>query len=131
MGCRYAGFLSYSHAVDGRLAPAIQSALHRLGRPWYRLTSTAIFRDKNSLCATPHLWETIESALQESECFILLATPESAASHWVRREIEWWLEHRSSQTMLIAVTSGEISWDSGQADFDWVVTDALPGLLSR
>jgi hypothetical protein len=30
---RYEAFVSYSHAVDGRLAPALQSALHRLAKP--------------------------------------------------------------------------------------------------
>jgi hypothetical protein len=29
---RYEAFVSYSHAVDGRLAPALQSA-HRLAKP--------------------------------------------------------------------------------------------------
>jgi hypothetical protein len=29
---RYAAFLSYSHAADGKLATAMQSALHQLAR---------------------------------------------------------------------------------------------------
>jgi hypothetical protein len=32
----YDAFISCSHAADGRLAPAIQRALHRLARPWYK-----------------------------------------------------------------------------------------------
>lgn len=33
----YEAFISYSHAADGQLAPAIQRALHRLARPWYKV----------------------------------------------------------------------------------------------
>ena len=32
----YAAFISYSHAVDGKLAPAIHMALQRFAKPWYR-----------------------------------------------------------------------------------------------
>lgn len=32
----YDAFISYSHAADGRLAPAVQAALPRLAKPWYR-----------------------------------------------------------------------------------------------
>ncbi|MFL6223395.1 MAG: hypothetical protein ACJ75K_11350, partial [Actinomycetes bacterium] len=32
----YDTFVSYSHAADGQLAPAIQAGLQSLGKPWYR-----------------------------------------------------------------------------------------------
>ena len=50
---RYKAFLSYSHAADGKLAPALQSALQRFARPWYQLRAMRVFRDKTSLAATP------------------------------------------------------------------------------
>ena len=37
----YTAFISYSHAADGKLAPALQLALHRFARPWYRLRNSA------------------------------------------------------------------------------------------
>jgi hypothetical protein len=43
----YKAFLSYSHAADGKLAPALQSALHRFAKPWYRKRAIKVFRDKN------------------------------------------------------------------------------------
>ncbi|HXI29627.1 MAG TPA: TIR domain-containing protein, partial [Vicinamibacterales bacterium] len=86
----YKAFISYSHAVDGRLAPAVQQALHRFAKPWYRNRALRLFRDKTSLSASPALWPSIERALGDSEFFLLLACPESAASKWVRLEIEWW-----------------------------------------
>jgi hypothetical protein len=53
---KYQGFLSYSHAADGKLAPALQRALHNLARPWYRFRLIHVFRDKESLSANPELW---------------------------------------------------------------------------
>ena len=74
---RYDGFISYSHAVDGRLAPALQRGLQRFAKPWYRARALRIFRDETSLAATPELWATIEEALDSSKNFILLASPEA------------------------------------------------------
>jgi WD40 repeat protein len=125
----YAAFLSYSHAADGKLCPAIQSALHQFAKPWYRLRAIRVFRDQTSLSANPALWPAIEKALGESGYFILLASPRSAQSVWVGREISWWLEHRSADKMLIGLTEGELQWNSNSSDFDWEVTSALPSVL--
>ena len=81
----YAAFISYSHAVDGSLAPALQQALHRFAKPWYRLRALRVFRDESTLAVSPGLWSSIEQALAGSRCFILLASPEAAASPWVQR----------------------------------------------
>src|SRR4051794_11377103 len=88
----YAAFISYSHAVDGKLAPALQSGLHGFARPWFRLRAVRVFRDEASLSANPGLWSSIEQALQGSQFFILLASPEAARSPWVAREVAYWLE---------------------------------------
>ena len=126
----YTAFLSYSHAADGRLAPAIQSSLHHFARPWYRLRALRIFRDKTSLSAAPALWPSIERALESSEWFLLFASPEAAASNWVRKEIEWWLAHRPPEKLLIVLTDGDLVWNTAEGDFDWSATTALPRLLS-
>ena len=70
---KYRAFISYSHAADGKLAPALQSALHRFAKPWYRLRAMRVFRDKTSLAMTPELWPSIKRALGESEYFLLHA----------------------------------------------------------
>lgn len=126
----YTAFLSYSHAADGRLAPAIQSGLHHFAKPWYRLRALRVFRDKTSLSASPALWPSIERALESSEWFLLFASPESAASPWVRKEIEWWLGHRPPEKMLVVLTDGELVWKTAEKDFDWNATTAVPRLLS-
>src|SRR5829696_9223473 len=76
----YDAFISYSHAVDRQFAPALQRSLHRLAKPWHRLRALRVFRDEASLSADPHLWSSIQDALQSSRFFILLASPESARS---------------------------------------------------
>jgi hypothetical protein len=44
----YKAFISYSHAADGKLAPALQFALHRFARRWYALPAIG-FRDRVGL----------------------------------------------------------------------------------
>jgi hypothetical protein len=81
---RYDAFISYSHAKDKPIAATLQSVAQTLGKAWYRRRSLRIFRDDTSLSATPALWPSIERALGQSRYFILLASPEAAASKWVR-----------------------------------------------
>ena len=125
----YKAFFSYSHAADDKLASALQSALHQFARPWYKLRAVRIFRDKTSLSANSALWPSIETALKASEYLLLLASPDAARSRWVEREVVWWLENRSTETMLVLLTEGELIWDSSSRDFDWSRTTVLPGSL--
>lgn len=126
---RYNAFISYSQAADGRLAPAVQSAMHRLAKPWYKLRQLHVFRDKTSLAATSGLWSSIESALNESEWFLYIASPEAATSPWVQREIKWWIEHRSLEKFLILLSAGDLRWNTQKNDFDWKETTAVPDIL--
>jgi WD40 repeat protein len=130
-GFRYKAFLSYSHAADGKLAPALKSALERFAKPWYRRRALRVFHDQTGLAVTPALWRAIQAGLETSEYFVLLASPAAARSEWVTREVAFWLEHRPVETLLIVVTDGTIAWDSQTADFDWAKTDALPRVLER
>lgn len=122
----YDGFISYSHAADGKLAPALQRALHGLAKPWYRRRALRVFRDKTSLSANPALWPAIEQALGQSEWFLFLASPQAARSQWVQKELQWWLGNRASSRLLILLTDGELYWDNAARDFDWARTTALP-----
>src|SRR5581483_8410781 len=104
----YDAFISYSHAKDKPIAAALQTAIQRLGKPWYRRRALRVFRDDTSLSATPQLWHAIEDALGRSRYLILLVSPQSAASPWVGKEIAFWLANKSVDTMLMAVTEGEV-----------------------
>ena len=126
-GRNYDAFISYSHEADIGLAALLQAGLQKYARPWNRFSALRVFRDKSSLPATPDLRAGIEKALSKSEWFVLMASEEAARSDWVKKEIDWWLDHKSADRLLIVLTFGEIEWD-GQ-DFDWRHTTALPGEL--
>ena len=104
---RYDVFLSYSHCLDRRLAPAIQHGLQQLGKPWSRRRVLRVFRDATDLGASPALWPSIRSALVRSKNFVLLASPEAAASKWVQREIKLWLRLNGTRRLYVVITSGE------------------------
>ena len=128
------GFISYSHAADGRLAPAVQRGLHRLAKPWHRRRALWIFRDQTGLSVTPALWSSIQTALDGSDYFVLLASPEAAQSPWVNREIEHWMSHKSADHILPVVTDGEWEWDPERRDFtaeSTAVPEALRGVFSE
>jgi hypothetical protein len=126
----YDAFVSYSHAKDKPIAAALQSVIQRLGKPWYRRRALRVFRDDTSLSATPSLWPSIEQALGNSRFLVLLASPEAAASPWVNKEVAWWLDHRSADTLLIALTDGELSWDDTVGDFAASARMPLPPVLA-
>jgi tetratricopeptide (TPR) repeat protein len=123
-------FISYSHAKDKPIASSLQSAVQKLGKPWHQRRAVRVFRDDTSLSATPHLWPSIEQALDKSRFFVLLASPEAAASKWVNKEVAHWLEHRSVDTLLIGLTDGELSWDDAAGDFVASKTHPLPLALA-
>jgi WD40 repeat protein len=127
----YAAFISYSHTADLAFAPALHSALHRFAKPMFKLRALHVFRDKSDLSVTPALWPVIQSALDRSKYFLLLASPGSAQSVWVKREIDYWIDlHGGSiDNLLIVWTDGELVWDSHAADFDWKRTTAIPEVL--
>ena len=111
-GLAFDAFISYSHAADGQLAPALQRAMQRLAKPWYRRWALRVFRDESALSANPHLWSSIQSALDESEWFVLLASPEAVSSEWVGRELDYWLSNKSADRILVVVTGGTWQWDT-------------------
>lgn len=108
----YDAFLSYSRRVDRALATALEQGLKTFAKPVFRRRALQIFRDDASLTASPALWASIEDALSRSRFFVLMASPASAESPWVRKELEWWLQHRSPDTLIVVLTDGVIAWNS-------------------
>lgn len=126
---RYDAFISYSHALDGRLAASLQSELERFAKPWYRSRARRIFRDTTNLSAAPHLWDAIQAALAASTWYVLLASPEAAQSKWVDKEAKWWLERRTVDRLLVVLTGGELAWQPEAHRVDAARTTALPPFL--
>lgn len=123
----YAGFISYSHGGDKPFAERLQREVERFAKPWNRIRAIRLFRDDTNLTASPGLWTAIETALGDSEWFVLLVSPESARSHWVGKEIAWWLDtHESTDRLLMVLTAGELVWDPAAGSFDPEASTALP-----
>ncbi len=122
----YDAFISYNQKLDKPFVRRLQRHLQNLGRAWWQRRAVRIFRDESSLSATPELWPVIERALERSRYLIVCASPEAAASHWVNEEARWWLAHKSRETLLIALSAGELSWDRTANDFVWDEATPLP-----
>ncbi|MEJ1087928.1 toll/interleukin-1 receptor domain-containing protein [Microbacterium sp. Mu-80] len=130
---RYSAFISYSHSADGAFAPALQSGMQQLGRSWRQRRAMEVFRDETGLAVDPNLWGAITTALDSSEWFVLLASPQAAASHWVGQEIEHCVATKGADRILIVLTEGTLSWDDAAEDFSAdsdAVHPALRGLLT-
>lgn len=126
----YDGFISYSHAADGLLAPRLQSALQRFAKPWWKRRAVRIFRDESSLSANPHLWASITEALDTSGWLVLLLSPDAAQSEWVGQEIDYWKTHRDPGRILPVVTDGDFLWDRSDV-VGSSVPEALRGVFSE
>ncbi len=124
---RFDGFISYSHTADELLAPRLQAALQAFAKPWWKRRAVRVFRDQSSLSANPHLWSSITAALDASDWFILLTSPEAASSSWVDREVAYWRKHKDPERILPVLTDGTLAWDeaSGRLDPDSTVPPSL------
>ncbi len=124
-------FISYSHAADGVLAPALERGMERLARPWYRVRALDVFRDQSDLALTPHLWETIRLTLDGSRYLVALLSPESASSKWVNQELAYWCAQRGTGELLLVLTGGELAWDEAVGDFSAASTAAPAALRGQ
>lgn len=88
----------------------------------------AVFRDQSDLAPGSHLWGSIQRNLDSTRFLIVLACPESAASHWVNKEIEHWCTTKGTEQLIVVLTGGELRWDAARGDFD-DASDALPPAL--
>lgn len=125
----YNAFISYSHSQHALQARGIHKELSRFATPWYRRRRVRLFLDDANLPASPSLWKAIELALDESEYFLLLASPAAAASPWCAREIQQWLAHKAPDRIIVVLLAGAIRWDARANDVDWENTTALPQAL--
>lgn len=126
---RFDTYIAYSQRSDSATARALERGLENLARPWNRRRALHVFRDDSVLSLTPELWSSISNALLESDWLIVLASPESAASVWVNREISYWLETKPASHILLILTGGDLVWDLDLGDFSKDESSALPHSL--
>lgn len=125
----YGAFLSYSGDRDRRWLPHLQRAIEKQSRPWYKPPRIRVFLDDSGVSIGPQLREKIEAGLARSDWLVVMASPESKESAWVDREIEWWLNHKTVDTILLVVTAGQLVWDEQRADWNPELSTALPARL--
>jgi WD40 repeat protein len=106
----YDAFISYSHSLDRNLAKSLEETLSTFGRKWYQLRGIRTYRDETNLAAEPDLWPAIEKAIRSSRCLILCASPASATSHWVPREVEAFKKRWGLHGICVVQTSGVLPW---------------------
>src|SRR5919201_2535453 len=114
---RYEAFISYSHAGESGFAAELQRTLKRIARPaykWWQWWPPRVFRDQTNLAAASDLGAEIEDALLASESFVLLASPQAAASRWVDREAATWCGEKPRGRIFIALTDGTLAWDDAR-----------------
>ena len=122
-------FISYNHKADRETARMLERGLQRLARPWNRVRAMSVFRDESNLSLSPHMWPSIQEHLDASRFLIIMASPESAASVWVNREISHFCEGEGrSESVILVLTGGELKWDESETRFTALSTAAPPAL---
>ena len=109
---RYIAFISYRHK---KLDAAVAKRLHRLLEHYrvpVRLRKNGekrlgkVFRDEDELPISSDLNSDIYTALDRSDFLIVICTPETPKSMWVRREIEYFREHHDGSHILAVLADG-------------------------
>ncbi len=131
----YAAFISYRHLPqDTEVAQAVQRAIEGfrlprgvasaqrageggLGHEPEKAVRTAsgrssrrlgkCFRDEDELAATHSLPDSIHNALERSSSLVLICTPETKESDWVRREVETFIELHGRERVICVLAAGD------------------------
>jgi eukaryotic-like serine/threonine-protein kinase len=114
---KYRAFISYSHA-DRKWGSWLHRSLEKYRTPKNLnlskagdelplLRMTPVFRDHEELSSSPDLSERINSALSNSECLIVICSPNSAKSRWVDQEITAFKELGRSEQVFCLIVAGD------------------------
>jgi MTH538 TIR-like domain (DUF1863)/PDZ domain len=111
---RYSAFLSYRHmSRDRRWAIRIMSELEAyrtpkaLQREAFPDRIGRLFRDDDEIPASTDLSDQIKDALARSDFLIVVCSPDTPGSRWVRREIELFQEMGKSERIIPLLIAGE------------------------
>ena len=114
MGKHFDAFISYKHApLDISIAERVQKSLEHYKLPAAIRKKSGkkkierVFRDKDDLSITSDLSEIISDALENSDKLIVICSPRSKESIWVKREIRFFLEKHSRKDILTVLAEGE------------------------
>ena len=111
---RYAAFISYRHNPrDRQWALRIMAALESYRTPKPLLAEAFpprighLFRDEDEIPASQDLSDQIKEALVHSDNLIVICSPDTPSSRWVRREIELFQEMGRSDRIFPVLIAGE------------------------
>lgn len=116
---RYAAFISYRHLPhDTEIAKQVQHAVETFRMPrgvsgstfpdWPRPGKPLgnCFRDEDELSATHSLPESIQRALAQSRSLVVVCSPQTEESPWVRQEIEMFAQLHGRNRIICILASG-------------------------
>lgn len=84
--------------LAGQVEPLPGQARGRIG---------PVFRDREDLSAATDLSAAVREAIAASSALVVVASPDSARSQWVGREIALFREHHPQAPILVALARGE------------------------
>lgn len=114
---KYDAFISYRHApLDSLAAKNLHRQLENFRVP--RLADrelqkkakkriNSIFRDRDELPVSSNLAESIQLALEAAEYLIVICSPRTPESLWVRKEIETFIQLHGPEHVLAVLIEGE------------------------
>ena len=111
---RYKAFISYRHGgIDEQVAVQLHKEIEKYRVPGKIAKKVGekrlgrVFRDADELQAASDLSGVIREALDESEWLIVIATPRYIESKWCLEEIEYFLQIRDRNRILVVLAEGE------------------------
>ena len=111
---KYDAFISYRHTpLDMEIAKKLHRGLETFSIPAAVQKKTGkkkirrVFRDQEELPIGSNLTEEINAALENTEYLIVVCSPDTPESEWVRKEIETFIELHDRSHILAILIDGE------------------------
>ncbi len=122
---RYKAFISYSHS-DKKWAEWLHRALetYRVPKRVRRTAGTAgidlsrispVFKDREELATATNLSNSIENALLQSRCLIVVCSPRSAKSRWVNEEVKRFQALGRAEQVYCLIVDGDPTARAGSS----------------
>ena len=93
-----------------------------LSEPYNKSFRFDVFLDKE-VPGVPNFWKVHQPYLQKATAFILICTPGAKCNNgpedWVHKEINWWLQYRNTNPILVAPSQFEKPWIPQQILNKW------------
>ncbi|MEM7308426.1 MAG: TIR domain-containing protein [Planctomycetota bacterium] len=111
-GSKYDLFLSYARS-DSEDAKRLKRSFEKAFKNPFAYRGMRVFRDETSLGAGP-LPSAIQAALAQSDTLVVVASPASGRSTWVRREVREFCRSRRKQQreprICVVLVAGRTPW---------------------